>query len=314
MESSTAIQKKGTDRADNVVQLLGREFQRAFPRHMRANLDRYQRVALTTLRENPKLLQCTEASLFGSMMHAAQLGLDIGGTLGQAYLIPRRNKGQMTCCFQVGYKGLKLLAERSPKVSHLKVGSVFANDHLVIQEEPPVLEHSRAEGNRGEFIGAYAVGVLENGMRPFEYMNKAELDAHRAKYTDEKSKLWNDYYESACQKTVATKLCKWLPSSVETQAAVALNELADARMPQPPVELVGADFKVVPPEPDRDLPPDRRVPEESGGEPVAPSPAPRPAKKSGRPPRKNEEPEFEECIICGNDARICDCEPGSGAE
>ena len=64
--------------------------------------DRFTRMALTAVSTNPKLGECTPASFCGAMLQAAQLGLEPNTPLGQAYLIPFRNKGTMEAQFQLG--------------------------------------------------------------------------------------------------------------------------------------------------------------------------------------------------------------------
>src|SRR4029077_4991541 len=53
---------------------------------------RFLRIALTELRTNAMLLQCTPESVIGSVIQAAQLGLELDHVLGQGYLIPYKDK------------------------------------------------------------------------------------------------------------------------------------------------------------------------------------------------------------------------------
>ena len=62
----------------------------------------FTRMALSALSTNPKLAACTPKSFLGAMMSAAQLGLEPNTPLGQAYLIPYRNKGVDEVQFQIG--------------------------------------------------------------------------------------------------------------------------------------------------------------------------------------------------------------------
>ena len=55
--------------------------------------ERFTRMALSALNTNPKLQECTQMSFLAALMNAAQLGLDPNTSLGQAYLIPYKNKG-----------------------------------------------------------------------------------------------------------------------------------------------------------------------------------------------------------------------------
>ena len=57
--------------------------------------ERFTRIALTAVSNNPQLAHCTPMSFLGAMMQAAQLGLEPNTPLGQAYLIPYRNKGTL---------------------------------------------------------------------------------------------------------------------------------------------------------------------------------------------------------------------------
>ena len=105
----------------------------ALPRHMHA--DRMIRLACTEFAKNPMLQDCTPVSVFGSIIQASQLGLEIG-VLGQAYLIPfKKNfkvggewKSQMECQFIPGYKGLIALARRSGEVTSIETNIVYDQD------------------------------------------------------------------------------------------------------------------------------------------------------------------------------------------
>ena len=64
--------------------------------------ERFTRITLSALSTNPQLQQCSPASFLGAMMTAAQLGMEPNTPLGQAYLLPYRNHGQLECQFQLG--------------------------------------------------------------------------------------------------------------------------------------------------------------------------------------------------------------------
>ena len=67
--------------------------------------ERLSRITLTTLRTNPKLLECSVESILGAVLQSVQLGLE-PNLLGSCHFIPY--KGQVS--FQIGYKGLIDLA------------------------------------------------------------------------------------------------------------------------------------------------------------------------------------------------------------
>lgn len=94
-----------------VQQVLSDQFKKqlalAVPKHL--NADRMARIAATEVRKNKALLNTEPTSFLGSVMQAAQLGLEPGSALGQAYLVPYGNQCQLI----IGYKGMIDLARRS---------------------------------------------------------------------------------------------------------------------------------------------------------------------------------------------------------
>ena len=81
-------------------------------------------IVMTELRKTPKLLECDAASLMGSIGQVAQLGLEVGGLLGHAYLIPYGRECQLV----IGYKGLMELARRSGQIKSIEARAVFEGD------------------------------------------------------------------------------------------------------------------------------------------------------------------------------------------
>ena len=98
--------------------------------------ERFTRMALSALNTTPKLNECTPMSFLAALMNAAQLGLEPNTPLGQAFLIPYNNKGEMECQFQLGYKGLIDLSYRNPNMqiitAHIEeiVNSVCAENNI----------------------------------------------------------------------------------------------------------------------------------------------------------------------------------------
>ena len=94
-----------------MVKALEPEIRRALPTVLTP--ERFTRMALSAINNTPALAECTPMSFIAALMNAAQLGLEPNTPLGQAYLIPYKNKGIMECQFQLGYKGMIDLAYRS---------------------------------------------------------------------------------------------------------------------------------------------------------------------------------------------------------
>ena len=213
----TAVAEKKPKTIFDVIQAGAKQFATALPKHI--NTDRFVRIAITTIRQNPKLAQCSQESLLGALMVSAQLGLE-PGTLGQCYLIPFENKrmGTVECQFQIGYKGLIELLRRSGQLSDIYSYTVYENDDFNIEYGlSRTLTHKPNFDERGEIKGFYAVAILKDGTKAFEYMTKEEIVKHEEKYRkgSYKNDVWNKNFEEMAQKTVVKKLLKWLPVSVE---------------------------------------------------------------------------------------------------
>ena len=214
--TTTAPVAKPKTKAPIIVQqVLSDQFKKqlalAVPKHL--NADRMARIAATEVRKNKALLNTEPTSFLGSVMQAAQLGLEPGSALGQAYLVPYGNQCQLI----IGYKGMIDLARRSGQILSLNAYEVREGDDFNFQLglKPDIHHVPRLEADRIKkpITYVYAVATLKGGGYQFEVMSRAEVEAVRAKA---KSKnIWNSYFEEMAKKTVIRRLFKYLPVSIE---------------------------------------------------------------------------------------------------
>ena len=136
IKSKLAVKKKEGISTHNpyktIQDLLKRmepQIRKALPKHLEP--ERLARIALTEIRKNPKLLECSRESLLGAVMTAAQLGLE-PGVLGHAYLIPYWNNKTKSyeVQFQIGYKGLLDVVRRSGEITSISAHCVYENDEF----------------------------------------------------------------------------------------------------------------------------------------------------------------------------------------
>ena len=219
--NGTAVTKKENKSKTifDVIQAGAKQFATALPKHI--NSDRFVRIAITTIRQNPKLAQCNQESLLGALMVSAQLGLE-PGVLGQCYLIPYGRE----CQFQIGYKGMIELLRRSGQLKDIYAYSVYENDEFEMAYGlNRDLKHKPNLQDRGNFIGCYCVAVLKDDARAFEYMTKDEIEAHGKKFSKTYGNgPWKTDFEAMAHKTVVKKMLKWLPVSVEFLEMAAKDE------------------------------------------------------------------------------------------
>lgn len=200
----------------------------ALPKHVTA--ERIIRVVVTSLRKTPALMQCETASLVSCIFQAAQLGLEVDNGLGHAYLIPFGKQ----CTLIVGFKGMVDLARRSGQVSTIKAVAVHQGDHFEYEEglTPNLVHKPKLDNHKAPITHVYAVCVLRDGSRQFEVMSLGQVSDIRAKSRSGRSGPWVDHFEEMAKKTVIRRLFKMLPTSVELQRAIAIDEQQDAGVAQ----------------------------------------------------------------------------------
>lgn len=205
---------------------MGPELQKALPKHITA--DRMARIALTCIRQNPKLLECETASLLGSIMSAAQLGLE-PGLLGLCYLVPYKDNktGKTNAQFQIGYKGYIELMRRSGKITSVVAQEVCENDEFELEYglEEKLFHKPCITGDRGPAMGYYAYARFIDGGHAFVFMTMQEIIRIRDKYSKSADRgPWRDEFDAMAKKTAIKQLAKYMPMSVELAENLSLDE------------------------------------------------------------------------------------------
>lgn len=188
----------------------------------------------------PNLARCTPESIYRSLKDAASLGLDLSSVLGQAYLIPYNENSptgrHMTCHFQMGYRGLIVLARRSKTIKTISCEVVYENDILDLQLgcDKHIKHTFDIKKPRGEAVGYYCLVELENGGCQFKIMNVDDIKKHRDKFSKsydpkDKENNWNKNFDAMALKTVCIKTLKLCPISVEALEAVRRDEISDSK-------------------------------------------------------------------------------------
>ena len=221
---------------ETIKDLLGKmagSLRAALPKHITA--DRMIQVALTSIRSNPKLLDCTRESLMRCVMESAQMGLVTDGVLGHAYLIPfaNRKSGTTECTLIPGYKGLLKLARNSGEIKAVRVRAVHAKDKWTYRTGiTEVLEHEPSEDqDKGPILRFWCVVELRDGGYQIEVMSKGEVDSIREKSRGKDGPAWTQSYEEMGKKTVLRRALKLCPASQELERAVSLSDGEDSDAP-----------------------------------------------------------------------------------
>jgi len=234
---------------------------------------RFIQVVMTAVASNPKLLECTPASLLGSILTAAQLGLELDPILGHAYLVPYWNpkKKCSEAQFQAGYKGLVELALRSEKVLSIASQVIYEGDYWNYEytTDGDVFTHRPAlsSKDRGEkVVGAWARAKLANGVSQFDVMSTEDIEEIRNRSKSGQSPAWRNSWNEMAKKTVVKRLAKLIPQAADLHRYSAQEDAVDIGVAV--VDSSGDEQMIVPANSVIDIPPesDEKAPVESVNE------------------------------------------------
>lgn len=190
--------------------------------------DRFARMALTMLRQTPKLAECEVETVLGALFESAQLGLEPNTPLGQAYILPYGRTAQLI----IGYKGMIALASRAGITLDAHV--VYTGDdfdyQLGLQKK---LNHRPCDDpeKRGDMTHAYAIAEWADGRQMARVINRADIEATKqrsaaVKY-GKKDSPWFTDPASMWAKTAIRRLASFLPMAAELVRAAAIDEAND---------------------------------------------------------------------------------------
>lgn len=217
----------------------------AAPEHV--DVARYNELAVRACIQNPDLFECNRATLFTALASAVSLGLEIGGPLGHAYLIPF--KGQVALV--PGYLGLKELAYRSGRIASIETGRVKPDDEFEWEKgTSQFLKHKPTDSPvNGAATHVYAIVRTTTHGTMFEVMSWAQVEWHRNKFSkgwQRKDSAWQANPVAMAEKTVLRKVLKLCPLSAELQRMMQEEEYSEASegftsgAEQPPDDLDAA--------------------------------------------------------------------------
>lgn len=203
------------------------------PKHMTP--DRLLKIALSATSRTPSLLACTPQSLLLAVMQGAELGLEVGGLLGEAYLVPFKDTAQLI----PGYKGLIKLARNSGELKTIEAHVVRARDTFEVEFglENKLTHKPCLDGDPGDIVCVWAIARYKDGAYQVEVMTRAEIDAVRARSKAANDGPWATDYAEMAKKTVLKRLLKTAPLSAELKRAVEHEEAIEQQQPSPVIDV-----------------------------------------------------------------------------
>ncbi|MGZ7338835.1 recombinase RecT [Streptococcus pyogenes] len=172
---------------------------------------------LSVLQGSQSLKSASNKSIYAAAMKAAVLNLPIEPSLGRTYLVPYKGQAQ----FQLGYKGLIELAQRSGQYKNINAGIVYKSQLISYNPlfEELILDFSKPQD---EIVGYFAAFKLFNGFEKVSFWTVEKVTAHGKKFSKSfASGPWKTDFDAMAQKTILKDiLSKYGPLSVEMQKAI----------------------------------------------------------------------------------------------
>ncbi len=210
--------------------LISKEgFQKRFDELLGARAPQFISSMVTMINDDLYMMEVfrdNPISIIKAGLRAAAYDLPIDPALGQAYIVPFRNKGKMEATFIIGYKGLYQLAVRTGVYKKINVvdvrdGELLNYDRLTEEAEFRWMDDEE-ERQKTPIAGYCAYFELTNGMRKCIYRTTQQINCHEKKFRkgNYQSKGWRDNWEAMASKTVLRELLgKWGLLSINYQTA-----------------------------------------------------------------------------------------------
>lgn len=176
-------------------------------------------------------------SVYNSALMAATLDLPINQNLGFAWIVPynrkfKDNQGNWQSVteaqFQIGYKGLVQLAQRTGQYTSINVIEVYENQFESFNTLTEEIKADFSKVGEGKIVGYVAFFRLLNGFEKTCYWTLEKVSAHAKKYSksfSNSSSPWTTNFDEMAKKTVLkSTLSKWGILSIEMQTAVRVDQ------------------------------------------------------------------------------------------
>lgn len=180
---------------------------------------------------NPQLQNCDAGTIISGALVGESLNLSPSNQLGHYYLVPfeDRKNNRTVASFQIGYKGLLVLAMRSGQYKKINVLSIkegeLINYNPLTEELNVNLIEDEDKRDKAKTIGYYAMFELINGYQKSLYWNKDKMEAHANKYSKgyqarKGFTFWEKDFDAMAYKTLLRQLIsKWGIMSIELEQA-----------------------------------------------------------------------------------------------
>ena len=200
----------------HIESVVGKEF----------NTQRFAKLAVMAMAENPSLAKATKISIMKECVKLARANVWPDGR--SAALVPfyNKQKGVHEAVGMVMVQGLLQNARRSGEIESIAAFPVYKNEafEIMVTSEGQTLTHVPISfGDKGEFMGVYAIAVLKNKQCEIEVMDKKQIKAVE-KVSRAKVSPWKgDFFLEMAKKSVLRRLLKRLPCAAHLDEILRMD-------------------------------------------------------------------------------------------
>lgn len=199
--------------------------------------DKMANVLATEIARTPKLAQCDPSSVLMAALRCARYNLEPGE--GLACLTPMGGR----CEFQIEYKGMVLLMDRTGRLQDINTVVVHETDEFEYYvdtslDDGYIIRHRRGFGNRGPMVAVYCVIRLIEGGNYHVVMDREEVEDIRDKASrgsQNPNSPWVKYASAMWRKTAIKQAAKVCPLTSDIVSADRVDDLAMVGVEQPVV-------------------------------------------------------------------------------
>jgi recombination protein RecT len=215
----------------NDIVKMSSEFKAALPAHLPT--ERFTRVLLTALQSNPDLVKCTQHSLMGACMKAAQDGLVIDGREAALTTFNCKVKQGDKEVWEKRAQYLPMVAgimkkmRNSGEISTVAAHVAYAKDKFtyVLGDDERIVHEPYVAGDPGIAIAVYAIVKLKDGGIQREVMPVAAVEAIRKRSKSPDKGPWATDWSEMARKTVLRRISKYLPASTDKETGESVIDI-----------------------------------------------------------------------------------------
>lgn len=201
--------------------------QQSFKNILAENAGAFMASIIELYQSDSALQRCDPNKVILEALKAATLKLPITKALGFAYIIPYGNVPQ----FQLGFRGLVQLAQRSGQYRYINADAVYEGEKVIYDRITGMLK-IEGEATSDKPIGYFAYFQLLNGFEKCVYWTREKVEAHAKRYSKAWSKSdspWHTSFDAMALKTVLKSIIsKYGIMSVEFVNALSNDAVDEA--------------------------------------------------------------------------------------